>query len=101
MPKKKQSEESPPRGVSRAVLKNLGTGVQEEMDAMDADTLGAAILEAESTIQNTTAEMGEDEKLAGAKEIVKDLASGYRDVIKAQRAKVTYAVSRLQEMGKI
>ncbi len=97
----KKSNEDEVHGVKPSVLKRLGTGVKEEMDAMNGDSLAAEILAAENIISDTENAKGEDQRLASLKEDVKALNGGYSDVIKAQRAKVTYAVFLLQEQGKV
>ena len=78
----------------------LPTGFADEADAMDEAALRDVIIDAETTISETEAEKKKDEKLAGARQIVKDLSAGYSDVNKAQRAKIAYALHRLDEIGK-
>jgi hypothetical protein len=81
------------------ITKALGVSVKDEMDAMDPDALRGCIVEAEQTIAETDAAMEADDKLNGAKEIVKDLRSAYTDVKKAQKAKTKYALYLLEEKG--
>jgi hypothetical protein len=81
------------------VLKALGSSVKDEMDAMDETDLRRQIVAAEASIRETEAELADDEKLQGAKEIVKDLQKGYTEVKKAQKAKVKYALHLLDEKG--
>lgn len=81
------------------IIKALPVGVKDEMDSADAASLRETILTATATIAESAAEKAKDEKLAGAREIVKDISAGYRDVEKAQRAKINYAIFRLSEMG--
>ena len=50
-------------------------------------------------IRETEREQGQDEKLAGAREIVKDLAGAYNDAKARQRAKIAYALHLLEERG--
>lgn len=82
------------------VLKALGTGVREELEALAPTKLRDAIVGAEQAINEIEEEAGEDEKLAGAKELVRDLGAGYRDAKKAQRAKIAYALHLLDAQGK-
>lgn len=96
---KKKSDEV--HGVKPSVLKALGTGVKDELDAMDESQLNAEIIAAEAVISEVDHAKCNDDRLKAAKEQVSDLASGYRDATKAQRAKVTYSVHRLREMGKL
>ena len=81
------------------VKQRLGTSVADEMDAMKTEALRDVIVEAEGAIAESDREKDRDEKLAGAKEIVKDLASGYREVTLAQRAKISYALYLLEQAG--
>lgn len=85
----------------KIALKKLGTGVRDELDKLSERGLRDAIIEAETSIREIVSEMEQDERLAGAKEIVKDLAGGYREAKQAQEAKVQYALHRLEEMGKL
>lgn len=76
------------------ILKTLPPGAREDLDALNSDpeALANAVVKAEEVIRDAERERDEDEKLAGAKEIVKDIASGYSDVVKAQRSKIAYAL---------
>jgi hypothetical protein len=82
-------------------IKKLGTGVREELDKLSERGLRDAIVEAETMMREIASEMEQDDRLAGAKEIVKDLAGGYREARQAQEAKVQYSLHRLEEMGKL
>ena len=73
-------------------FKKLGTGVKEDVDAMNKETLEKTIIECENNILVTEKERDSDSKLAELKESVKALAGGYRDAISAQRAKIDYCV---------
>jgi len=46
-------------------------------------------------------EKGADAKLSGAKELVKEYSAPYRDAIKAQTAKIKYALFLLEQKGAI
>lgn len=81
----------------KKVVSKLPTGFAEDAAAMDADQLDAEIISAEETIRETEAEKAADEKLSGARELVRDLSAGYRDVIKAQRAKISYCLYLKEE----
>lgn len=45
--------------------------------------------------------MKADEKLTGAKELVKDFSAAYNEAKKAQRAKIAYALHVLEERGEL
>ena len=83
----------------KKIIAKLPTGFVEEAAGLDGDALRAAIVRAEERIRETEREQGQDEKLAGAREIVKDLAGAYNDAKRAQRAKIAYALHLLEERG--
>jgi hypothetical protein len=81
------------------IIKKLPVGFLEDSAGMDETRLKAAIIEADSSIRDTERERDNDDKLKGAKELVKDISGPYRDAIGAQRAKVSYCLHRLEERG--
>ena len=83
----------------KKIIAKLPTGFVEEAAGMDGAALKAAIVRAEELVRETEREQGQDEKLAGAREIVKDLSRGYNDAKRAQRAKIAYALHLLEERG--
>lgn len=87
--------------LSKSVIKALPTGFLEEAEALDGEGLKAVLVESEANIREVQQEMDADEKLQGAKEIVKDMASAYRDAIKCQRAKIAYSLHLLAGRGEI
>lgn len=66
---------------------------------MDVDGLKAVIVESAANKARVKAERDGDEKLAGAKEIVKDIGGAYSDAIKTQEAKTAYALHLLEQKG--
>lgn len=85
----------------KKIIARLPTGYAEEADRMDSEALSAEVLLAETRIREVEREQAADEKLQGAKEIVKDLKGPYSDALKAQRAKIDYALHLLEERGKL
>lgn len=83
----------------KKIIAKLPTGFVEEAAGMDGDALRAAIVRAEELVRETEREQGQDEKLAGAREIVRDIMGGYNDAKRAQRAKIAYALHLLEERG--
>lgn len=81
------------------VRKALPTGWADEADAMSSDELKGVIVESAANEARIKSERDGDEKLAGAKEIVKDLGGAYSEAIKTQQAKTAYALHRLEEKG--
>lgn len=86
-------------GIPKSVLKALPTGFLEEAEAMDEKALRELVVASEGNIRETEREREADEKLQGAKSIVKDLVGPYRDAIKAQRAKIACAMYFLEGRG--
>ena len=75
------------------LIKKLPTGYADDVAGYDD-------VECENNIRTTENEREADSKLAGAKEIVKDLSGPYRDAVSAQRAKIAYLLHMLEERGK-
>lgn len=63
------------------------------------DDLKADLLKAERLISQTEKDMSEDISLEEAKQQVKDLSGGYRDVISVERAKIKYCLYLLETRG--
>lgn len=87
--------------LPKSVLKNLPTGFLEEAEAMDGDQLRGAIIAAETSLRENDQEKAADERLAAAREQVKDLGAAYRDVAKAQKAKIALALHLLAQRGEL
>jgi hypothetical protein len=85
----------------KKIIAKCPTGYVEECAAKTEEDLRADIIEAEARIREVVSEREKDEKLNGAKELVKDLSSGYNDAVKAQRAKIAYALHVLDDAGKL
>ena len=83
----------------KKIIARLPTGFVEDAAGMDGDGLRAAIVRAEELVREVEREQGQDEKLAGAREIVKDIMGGYNDAKRAQRAKIAYSLHLLEERG--
>jgi len=81
------------------ILKDLPVGYIEDMVSADPAKLRDEIVKADARAAEIKREMKADEKLAGAREIVKDLSGGYRDALKAQAAKVAWCLHELDEKG--
>lgn len=85
----------------KKIIGRLPTGFAEDAAGMDADALRAAIIAAETSLRTTDQEMKANEKLTGARELVKDFMAPYNDAKKAQRAKIAYALHVLEERGQL
>ncbi len=68
---------------------------------MNGHQLRTEIIRAETSLRETDFAMKGDQKLTGAKGIVKDLSAGYNEAKKAQRAKIAYSLHVLEERGEL
>ena len=85
----------------KKIIAKLPTGWAEDVAGFDAGQLKAAILQSEVNIRTVETERDADERLSGAKELLKDLSGPYRDAVGAQRAKIAYALHVLEERGEL
>lgn len=83
------------------LLNKLPPGYAEDLAGYDDAQLQAELVQCEANIHQVETDKAADEKLAGAKAIVKDLSAPYRDAISAQRAKIKYVLASLMERGKL
>jgi len=83
----------------KRIIAQLPTGFAEDMSGVDDAKLRQEILRAEDNIAETQREKDADEKLAAAKELVKDLAGAYADAEKAQKAKIAWCLYTLEQRG--
>lgn len=83
----------------KKVIGKLPTGFADDAAAMSADELRQCIVDATANIERIKGEQAADEKLTGAKELVKDYSAGYREARVAQEAKVSYCHHLLAERG--
>lgn len=85
----------------KRVIAKLPAGFAEEAAGMSGDRLRAEIVRAETTLREIGQAMEADEKLTGARELVKDFSASYTEARKAQRAKIDYALHVLDERGEL
>ncbi len=83
------------------LLAKLPPGYAEDIAGYDKARLQAEVLQSEANIRQVENEKEQDEKLNGAKSLVKDLAGPYRDAVSAQRAKIKYVLHILDERGQL
>lgn len=96
MPKKKNDNQT---DFPEKFAKKLPTGFKEDADSFDVERLKATIIECESNIVNVDREIQNDEKLQGAKSLVKDLSAGYKEAKGCQTAKIKYCLHLLESKG--
>jgi hypothetical protein len=85
----------------KKVIAKLPAGYVDEVAGMDGARLRAEIIQAESNLREILREQAADEKLAGARELVKEFLSAYNEAKKAQRAKIEYLLHLLEERGEL
>lgn len=85
----------------KKIIAKLPTGYAEDAAGMNGDQLRAEIVRAETSLRWVQQEMKADEKLTGARELMKDLSVAYNEAKKAQRAKIDYSLHVLEERGEL
>jgi len=83
------------------ILAKLPAGYAEDVAGFDTGRLQTEVLKCETNIRQVEQEKEADEKLSGAKSLVKDLSAPYRDAVAAQRAKIKYLLHVLEERGQL
>lgn len=68
-------------------------------DAASVDDLKKIIVTCEGNIYTVEQEMSADMKLTNAKELVKEYSAAFKDALKAQMAKIKYALFLLENKG--
>lgn len=81
------------------IIAKLPPGFVDDVAGFDEERMRNEIVKADARLAEIKREMKADEKLNGAREIVKDLAGGYNDAKKAQAAKIEYLLHVLEERG--
>ena len=70
----------------------------EDNESVNEDEAATLIVKSEQMIKELTEEMTADDKLTAAKQVVKDLSSGYRNAIKYEQAKIQYLLAKIEEI---
>jgi len=84
------------------IAKKIGSDAEEvlkELEAMDTADLNKRIAQANSAISDTKAELNENQAYIEAKENVKLLSSGFREVKARQNAIIAVAVQLRKDRG--
>ena len=87
--------------MKSSTMRNLPTAWKDEADAMSSDALKAAIVEATANLTQVEKSAEENDEYQKLKEAAKEAGAGYSDAKKALRAKIDYALHRLEEKGVI
>ncbi len=85
----------------KKIIAKLPVGFVEDAAGMGDDALRAEIIRAETSLREVDREVAADEKLQGARAIVKDIMGPYGDARRAQRAKIAYTMHLLEARGKL
>jgi hypothetical protein len=80
------------------VKKGLSQSFLENHQNVDADVASDLIVKAEQKIRAIREDRNANERLAQAKQIVKDLNSAYTSTIKYEQAKIDFLLDKLQEI---
>jgi hypothetical protein len=76
----------------------LGTAFIENFQNVAQDVAEQEIVKCLQKISLLKEEMAADPKLSELKEMVKDLAGGYKSVIKVEKAKIDFFVEKIEEI---
>lgn len=82
-------------GAAKKVLSKSFTENHENIDEDNAKDLIAKSLKKIKALQE---EMSQNERLQAAKQIVKDLESGYKSTVKYEEAKITFLLDKIEEI---
>lgn len=78
--------------------KVLSKSFVENHATISEDEAADLIVKAELQIRELEEERANDEKLAAAKQIVKDLGAGYSSAIKYEKAKISFLLEKIEEI---
>lgn len=79
------------------MTKKLSPSFLEDVVKMDAAAIKAAMVAAEKELQTIEETQEHDDKLNGAKELLRDLSAPYREQKAVSKAKIGYLVHMLKE----
>lgn len=83
----------------KKILAKLPSGYEADVASLGEEALKVEIIKAEERISDIKQSEEEDQKLAGARELAKELAAPYADAVAAQRAKIDYVLHVLSSRG--
>jgi hypothetical protein len=81
-----------------ATKKVLSKSFVDNHENVTEDVAGELIVRAEQKIKEIKEERNTDEKLRAAKEIAKDLNSGYNSAIRYEQAKIDFLLEKIAEI---
>lgn len=83
---------------SKSLKKVLSKSFVDNNENISEDEAGSLIVQAEQKIRDIEDERAADEKLAAAKQIVKDINSAYTSALKYERAKISFLLEKITEI---
>jgi hypothetical protein len=81
------------------LVKVLGQVTAEELEAMDANALGAVIVQASDAIRTSKEELESNPKYQALKDALKDITAAKRELDARQKAKIAYSLELLEQKG--
>lgn len=78
--------------------KILSQAFLESNENINEDDAAHLIVKAEQTIKQLRDEMNADDKLNAARQVVKDLSTGYQNAMKYEEAKIQYLLAKIEEI---
>ena len=85
-------------GAVQSVRQVLSKSFVDNHENVNEDVASELIVKAEQKIKAIKEERTADEKLAQAKQIVKDLNSAYTSAIKYEQAKIDFLLEKIEEI---
>lgn len=83
------------------LMKKLPVGWAEEAEGMSEKQLRDVIVDSENNLRNAKAELEANEKYQELKNALAEVRGPASDAVKAQKAKIEYALHLLEKSGKI
>lgn len=84
--------------MEKSVKKTLSQSFVDNHENVSEDVAADLIVKAEQKIREIKEERAADDKLAAAKQIVKDLNSAYTSAVKYEEAKIQFLLEKIQEI---
>ena len=83
---------------SDSIRKVLSKSFVDNHESVTEDVAADLVVKAEQKIKLIKEEQAADDKLAAAKQIVKDLNSAYTSAVKYEQAKIAFLLEKLEEI---
>jgi len=95
----KTTDDNPVLGFPKKFMKLLPDGFESTINSYSNEDIKKSLVEYERSTSEVEKDRDNDIKLTAAKDLVKDLAGGYRDCLKALQAKIKYLIFVLDDRG--